>query len=193
MIVAACSCERCALAFVPCATSFLGTREAEPNHVRTTTTPKPDQHTVTLPIHCPRNTYCIYEYSISSIPDLQKIRRQQTPQVSHFRNTMTQTFFDKLEAWEHSVTPCDSPACPVKLAHSQGRYLHNGKHNRHGPVFGSCNPPPDVWQAYDRTRAGNGTAEDMQLVESFREYHVFQGHARFGNGRPGRCQWRSVN
>jgi len=106
---------------------------------------------------------------------------------------MTQEFLDKLDAWEHSRTPCESPACPIKPAHSQGRYLHNGKRNRRSPVFGSCNPPPEVWAAYDRKRAGNGTTEDLQLVDGFREYHVFQSHGSFGTGRPGRCQWRYLN
>ena len=102
----------------------------------------------------------------------------------------SQSFLGNLEEWEHSPTNCTSPECPIELEHKMGRYLHRGKRNHREPAFGSCNPPPEVWAALDRKRAGNGKATDDQLIDGFRKAHVFQRHGFLRQGRPSQRQWR---
>ena len=111
---------------------------------------------------------------------------------SHSYTTMSisQSFLDHLEEWEHSQTKCTCPGCPIQFEHKMGRYLHCGKRNSREPAFGSCNPPPEVWAALDRKRAGNGKATDDQLIGGFRTAHVFQGHGFLRQGRPSQRQWR---
>ena len=110
----------------------------------------------------------------------------------HSYTTMStpQSFLDNLEEWEHSPTKCASPECPIKFEHKMGRYLHCGKRNQREPAFGSCNPPPEVWAALDRKRAGKGEATDDQLIDGFRKAHVFQGHGFLRQGRASQRQWR---
>ena len=100
-------------------------------------------------------------------------------------STSKQDFLKKLDEWEHSTTRCTSQKCPIKIEHKSGRYLHCGKRNQREPAFGSCNPPPEVWAAFDRNRAGNGEATDDQVIGGFREAHVYQGHGFLRHTKPG--------
>jgi hypothetical protein len=99
-----------------------------------------------------------------------------------------QDFFAKLEAWENSMAPCRSESCPIKTPHNEGRYLHKGQRSNRNPTFGSCNPSPEVWAAYNQMKGGRFTQADKQVVEGFRDNHVFQNHCRFA-GSTGKRRW----
>lgn len=99
-----------------------------------------------------------------------------------------QNFFRKLEIWESTTKVCKSKTCPITTPHTEGRYHHNGQRSIRNPTFGSCNPPPQVWAAYHRIKAGNFTTCDKQLVDQFRTHHVFQSHGNFAASK-GRKNW----
>ena len=70
---------------------------------------------------------------------------------------------------------CKNRDCPIKTPHEQGPYLHEGKlRTREGSIFGSSNPPPEIWFLYDRS--GNGDLPGIDdkpfaPVELFVKYH----------------------
>ena len=70
---------------------------------------------------------------------------------------------------------CKNRDCPIKIPHEQGPYLHKGKlRTREGSIFGSSNPPPEIWFLYDRS--GNGDLPGIDdkpfaPVELFVRYH----------------------
>ena len=70
---------------------------------------------------------------------------------------------------------CKDRDCPIKTPHEQGPYLHEGKlRTREGSIFGSSNPPPEIWFLYDRS--GNGDLPGIDdkpfaPVELFVRYH----------------------
>ena len=70
---------------------------------------------------------------------------------------------------------CRNRDCPIKIPHEQGPYLHEGKlRTREGSIFGSSNPPPEIWFLYDRS--GNGDLPGIDdkpfaPVELFVRYH----------------------
>ena len=82
---------------------------------------------------------------------------------------------------------CRNRDCPIKIPHEQGPYLHQGKlRTREGFIFGSSNPPPEIWFLYDR--CGNGDLPGIDdkpfaPVEFFVKYH-------FGETR-GECVTRA--
>ncbi|KAL2044444.1 hypothetical protein N7G274_003149 [Stereocaulon virgatum] len=103
---------------------------------------------------------------------------------------MTQGFLDAVTQWENSAGLCMSPNCPIRKRHNPGRYLHKGKRNHRDPAFGSCDPPPEIWAALDRSRAGKGNAIDVRLVDNFRRAHVLRSHGIFGPSRVVGHQWQ---
>ena len=70
---------------------------------------------------------------------------------------------------------CKNRDCPIKTPHEQGPYLHQGKlRTREGSVFGSSNPPPEIWFLYDRSGNGDLPGVDdkpFAPVELFVRYH----------------------
>ena len=94
----------------------------------------------------------------------------------------------------HYSTACNSPVCPIKHFHLRGRYLHDGKfaNQRWWPnsceggwwnnIWGSNNPPPEIWLAYFRIRASLGTEEDDALVQNFVVSHMFVDLSGRGRG-----------
>ena len=70
---------------------------------------------------------------------------------------------------------CKDRDCPIKIPHEQGPYLHEGKlRTREGSVFGSSNPPPEIWFLYDRSGNGDLPGVDdkpFAPVELFVRYH----------------------
>lgn len=70
---------------------------------------------------------------------------------------------------------CKNRDCPIKIRHEQGPYLHEGQlRTREGSIFGSSNPPPEIWFLYDRS--GNGGFQGngdkaFAPVELFVKYH----------------------
>ena len=84
--------------------------------------------------------------------------------------------------YRHSSTRCRALGCPIKRKHEKGPYLHEGKlRARDGNIFGTSNPPPKIWKAYDRIKDQDGsfggkakdrlTARDVKIVTSFTKYH----------------------
>ncbi|KAL9128591.1 MAG: hypothetical protein Q9217_002756 [Psora testacea] len=75
--------------------------------------------------------------------------------------------------YAHQTTHCKERDCPVWIQHEKGPYLHEGKlRTREGKIFGASNPPPRIWQAYDRIKGGKSVPEkDVSLVNSFVRYH----------------------
>ena len=75
--------------------------------------------------------------------------------------------------YAHLTTRCRAEDCPVSIPHEKGPYLHEGKlRMRNGSIFGASNPPPNVWDAYDRLRHGFSNApEDVRLVDNFKVLH----------------------
>ena len=104
---------------------------------------------------------------------------------------------------------CKNRNCPIKIPHEQGPYLHEGKlRTREGSIFGSSNPPPEIWFLYDRSGNRNLQGTDdkpFAPVELFVKYHFGQtlgecvvgldGAGRYGHkgakegGKKSRC-WR---
>lgn len=70
---------------------------------------------------------------------------------------------------------CKNRDCPIKNRHERGPYLHEGKlRTREGSIFGSSNPPPEIWFLYDRSgNVGFQGDEDKAFapVELFVKYH----------------------
>lgn len=70
---------------------------------------------------------------------------------------------------------CKNRDCPIKIPHEQGPYLHEGKlRTREGSIFGSSNPPPEIWFLYDRSGNGDLLGVDdkpFAPVELFVRYH----------------------
>ena len=93
-----------------------------------------------------------------------------------------------LAAWETPSAQCKWAACPINLAdipHRGGRYLHEGESkmswNRY---FGTCNPPPEVWDALKRFEANKCGSKDLVLLYAFTYYHVRMGFDEYGNEVP---------
>ena len=63
--------------------------------------------------------------------------------------------------------------CPIWIQHEKGPYLHEGKLRvREGTIFGASNPPPRIWQAYDRIKSGQSVPKkDVSLVNNFVKFH----------------------
>ncbi len=81
---------------------------------------------------------------------------------------------------------CTNRNCPIKGHHEKGPYLHGGKlRTRKGSIFGSSNPPPEIWFLYDMS-----TNEDVQgmgnkalaPVELFIKYHFGETRGEYIHG-----------
>lgn len=88
------------------------------------------------------------------------------------------------------TVPCTHPDCPITAPHKNGRYLHNNEHFRRGnqhhgsrprseiypanwhPRWGTCNPPPSVWEAYRRICSRQGSQADDDMCNGFAAAHV---------------------
>ncbi|KAL9638574.1 MAG: hypothetical protein Q9164_001463 [Protoblastenia rupestris] len=75
--------------------------------------------------------------------------------------------------YAHLTTRCRERDCPIWIQHEKGPYIHEGKlRMREGTIFGASNPPPRIWQAYDRIKVGKSVPKkDALLVSSFVKYH----------------------
>lgn len=87
--------------------------------------------------------------------------------------------------YTHKSTRCRALSCPIRGKHEKGPYLHEGKlRAREGNIFGSSNPPPKIWEAYDRIKDSNGdlggkdkdqvAARDVKIVTRFARHHFGQ-------------------
>lgn len=68
---------------------------------------------------------------------------------------------------------CESVVCPIhQSAHNEGRYLFGGQESRHPNMsFGRSNPPPFIWQAYNRILDGCDEQDDRLQVWGFAYCH----------------------
>lgn len=84
------------------------------------------------------------------------------------------------------TTRCTNRTCPIKHRHERGPYLHAGKlRTREGAIFGSSNPPPEIWFLYDcLSKSGDvrrSGDEAFAPVEGFVRVHF--GETRGAGGR----------
>ena len=82
----------------------------------------------------------------------------------------------RFDIWLNASSPCTSSSCPIKVPHSQGRYLHKGQLNweMDGP-FGSSNPTSEIREAQAKIESSESTEEDRNIVEAFKKLHVGKG------------------
>ena len=75
--------------------------------------------------------------------------------------------------YAHLTTRCKERDCPIWIQHEKGPYIHEGKLRvREGTIFGASNPPPRIWEAYDRIKTGTAVPKkDVALVNNFVRYH----------------------
>ena len=100
------------------------------------------------------------------------------PQTAHVEGTFGRDGDIQVPIFPHAhnTTRCRALSCPIKWKHEKGPYLHEGKLRvRDGNVFGASNPPPEIFDAYDRIRARKEKAEAgskyYKLVTRFAEHH----------------------
>ncbi|CAF9911600.1 MAG: hypothetical protein ALECFALPRED_007408 [Alectoria fallacina] len=81
---------------------------------------------------------------------------------------------------------CNNRNCPIKGRHEQGPYLHEGKlRTREGAMFGSSNPPPEIWFLYDRLREENlqgARRKGFAPVELFAKFHFGETRGEYVHG-----------
>ncbi|KAI4236440.1 MAG: hypothetical protein L6R40_006150 [Gallowayella cf. fulva] len=78
-------------------------------------------------------------------------------------------------AVEGPQPPCTEADCPLShIRHLQGTYLDNNTPalNPLYHLFGTSNPPANVWQAIHAGTQEEGTQEDTDLIARFIKYHV---------------------
>ena len=83
---------------------------------------------------------------------------------------------------------CRNRDCPIKIRHEQGPYLHEGKlRTREGSIFGSSNPPPELWFLYDTSGNENSRGPGFAAIELFVKYHFGEtrGERGCGSGEAG--------
>ena len=86
-------------------------------------------------------------------------------------------FEDETMFWADCPLTCDAPDCPIKGPHRLGRYLHHDEWAGSHEYFGSCNPPQEIVEAYDRlqNRAYESCSKDYDVVVGFYEAHCRSG------------------
>lgn len=84
---------------------------------------------------------------------------------------------------------CTDRKCPIKHRHEKGPYLHEGKlRSRRGSIFGSSNPPPEIWLLYDTLREQDlhGTGDKaFAPVELFAKFHFGETRGEYVGGSDG--------
>lgn len=84
---------------------------------------------------------------------------------------------------------CTDRKCPIKHRHEKGPYLHEGKlRSRRGSIFGSSNPPPEIWLLYDTLRGQDlhGTGDKaFAPVELFAKFHFGETRGECVGGSDG--------
>lgn len=89
--------------------------------------------------------------------------------------------------YPHLSTRCRQKDCPVKEGHEEGPYLHNGKLRcREGKLFGSSNPPPEIWELYDQMQyigIDSVRRSDAQKMWNFTRYHFGETMSDVGQMR----------
>lgn len=76
-------------------------------------------------------------------------------------------------------TKCKSETCLLRETyHRDGAYFHERRrHFFYTPAFGFSNPPPEIWEALERSERVEGNEEeretDLEVVEEFVNHHGF--------------------
>ena len=86
---------------------------------------------------------------------------------------------------------CTKPHCPIRHFHYEGLYMDRGMPCSKKSRFGFSDPPREIWQALQRTRAGQAQGKDDWMVKRFAEYHTWLHLLKeikwvFANGQRGR-------
>lgn len=78
-----------------------------------------------------------------------------------------------------TLARCCSPGCPIKHLHSQGLYLHDNQLSQwKHPYWGISNPPPHIWQAWDRRTDKVATPQEVGEIIGFMENHSCGPHGK---------------
>ena len=68
---------------------------------------------------------------------------------------------------------CRTTDCPIKVAHHEGIYRHNGKNPENAcTVFGPSNPPPHIWEIADKVQEGKDTVKECDWLIVFLRLHA---------------------
>jgi len=68
---------------------------------------------------------------------------------------------------------CHYATCPVTEMHCEGPYHYKGRlGDQDHAYFQGSNPPPSVWEAYDRVVRGISSSEEDEMVTGFWAWHV---------------------
>ena len=81
-----------------------------------------------------------------------------------------------------SYNLCTDPKCPISRPHDKGIFYHGDEdrffleidmsdNGTSQPPFGPSNPPPEVWDAWDRVTGCRGSVRDVRIVEGFQAAH----------------------
>lgn len=119
--------------------------------------------------------------------------RPERPESSSISTSIPEFFEIPIPIFPFAAgtTRCNSRQCPIKGHHEQGPYLHEGKlRSREGSIFGSSNPPPEIWFLYDMLKEGDlqGTGRKaFAPVELFVKFHFGETRGEYvcGSGEAG--------
>ena len=105
------------------------------------------------------------------IPDfLQDLNFRLSLDKKHTRALVTQQAVDN---WKNGGdAPCTFADCPVKAPHNNGRYIHEGAEPVHHYFFGTCKPPPEVFESFKQIERFEVWEEDEEKVLGFVGRHV---------------------
>lgn len=68
---------------------------------------------------------------------------------------------------------CHYATCPVTEMHCEGPYYYKGRlGDQNHNYFKGSNPPPCVWEAYDKVVRGISSGEEDEMVTGFWAWHV---------------------
>lgn len=68
---------------------------------------------------------------------------------------------------------CHYATCPVREMHCEGPYYHKGRLGEQAhKYFKGSNPPPSVWEAYEKVVRGLSSWEEDEMVTGFWAWHV---------------------
>ena len=91
--------------------------------------------------------------------------------------------FKDPEPWNPDpAKECTEIDCPLvrvfKIPHRQGNYFHRGSPMTEQSMFGTSDPPPEVWTAYEKLQDSDNKV-DKDLVIPFAYYHFGYPDDRF--------------
>ena len=92
----------------------------------------------------------------------------------------TEPTVDENERLNSLISPGGGCTCPINTFHFYGLYLHGRTIDEAKelpkeahPKWGYSDPPPEVWDAYERIEQRKATDKDESLVEGFSSCHKY--------------------